>query len=453
MSLTMHTKLSYGVGAFGKDFAIIIVYLQLLFYYTDVLGVSAAFVGLVFLVARIWDAVNDPIMGWVVENTRTRWGKFKPWILIGTILNSILLFALFSAHHFDGTSQLIYIAITYILWGMTYTLMDIPFWSLVPTLAIDKEEREQLVPYPRFFADLAYIVTAAAALLAVDFFGNGDRAAGFQIFTLVIIACFALSTVVVLVNVKERFTEEAAASDTDQKLSIREMFKIIINNDQLYTLLGMALAHNLAMNLVTSFAIYYFTYVVGNESMFAYYLGVAGVAKLVTLVLFSRMAKWFSRQALWIGACVCPIIGCLLLILIAAYAPQNIVLIAISGILVNIGMALFWALIVIMVADTVDYGEFKHGVRSESVAYSVQTLVVKAGSAFAGFFIGVLLTAVNYVPNIEQTPATILGMKWIMIGLPSFFLTIAVIVYLRYYKLNGAFLAEVQTFVQNRYSK
>lgn len=123
-------KLCFGVGALGKDLCYAMISTYLMIYFTDTVGLAPLFVGNLFLVARVWDAVNDPMMGFVVDNTRSRWGKFRPWILIGTLLNAGILVLLFMGPELSGVAQYAYYSVMYILWGMTYTVMDIPYWSM-----------------------------------------------------------------------------------------------------------------------------------------------------------------------------------------------------------------------------------------------------------------------------------------------------------------------------------
>ena len=155
MKLTAGRKLCFGVGALGKDLCYAMISTFLMIYLTDTVGLAPLIVGNLFLVARVWDAVNDPMMGFLVDNTRTRWGKFRPWILIGTLLNSAIMIFMFRSPDLEGFSLYAYFSVMYILWGMTYTVMDIPYWFMLPSLSSTQKERESMSVIPRIFASSA----------------------------------------------------------------------------------------------------------------------------------------------------------------------------------------------------------------------------------------------------------------------------------------------------------
>ena len=171
--LTGLEKFAYGIGAVGKDMVYMLSASYVLYYFQDIMGVSAIAMGVILLVARVFDAFNDPIMGIVVAKTKTRWGKFRPWLLIGTVTNAAVLIVMFAAPpSLDGKGLIAYAAVTYILWGITYTMMDIPYWSMVPAFTDSGKERENLSALARSCAGVGSAVVTIVTVMAVAFLGN-----------------------------------------------------------------------------------------------------------------------------------------------------------------------------------------------------------------------------------------------------------------------------------------
>ncbi|NLS14081.1 melibiose:sodium transporter MelB [Vibrio sp. SM6] len=433
--ISLQTKLSYGLGALGKDFACAPIYIFLMFYFTDVAGLSAAFVGTVFLAARIIDAITDPMMGVIVDNTRSRFGKFRPWIVIGTLLNAIVLIGLFSTHMFEGTALYIYAAAAYILWGLTYTIMDIPYWSMIPALSSSRQEREKLVVWPRLFASLAWFITGTYGLHIVGELGNGDQGNGFFNVAVLIAVLFVMSAFLIARNVKEQTNTAASV----EKFNFKDVLTIIGKNDQLKALIGTVLSFQIANLLVGGFAIYYFSYALGDPELFPIYMMVAGVAEVAGVFLFPRIAAVLPRKFLWLIASGCAVLSCVLLLIMGLVAPGSALLIGLSGAAIKFGVGIANALQTVMLADVVDYGEHKTGRRSESVIFSVQTMLVKFAGAAGGFIVGIGLSLVGYVPNVEQSESTIMGLQFMMIGLPAVMMLLSGIIYKRYYRLHDGF--------------
>ena len=144
MKLTLKQKAAFGIGAVGKDMVYALSSSYVMYYYKDIIGLSASFVGLILMIARVFDAVNDPFMGVLVAKTRTKWGKFRPWLVSGTVLNALVLYAMFTAPDLKGASMMIFFSVIYILWGTTYTMMDIPYWSMIPAITTTPADTENL---------------------------------------------------------------------------------------------------------------------------------------------------------------------------------------------------------------------------------------------------------------------------------------------------------------------
>ena len=172
-SLTFLEKAAYGIGAVGKDMVYMLSASYILYYFQDIMGVNTIAMGVILLIARVFDAFNDPIMGVVVAKTKTRWGKFRPWLLIGTITNAVLLVLMFSAPpSLDGSGLIAYAAVTYILWGVTYTMMDIPYWSMVPAFTKSGKEREGLSALARSCAGVGSALITIVTVIAVSTIGG-----------------------------------------------------------------------------------------------------------------------------------------------------------------------------------------------------------------------------------------------------------------------------------------
>ena len=444
--LTSREKYSYGIGAYGKDLACGIVYTFLMIYFTDVVGINPAFVGTLFLMARLWDAINDPIMGMIVDNTRSRFGKFRPWIFIGTILNSVVLFLLFRKPDLEGTSLYLYYSVMYILWGMTYTIMDIPYWSMIPTLATTKEDREKISVVPRIFASLGGLTVTTFGIALVNKLGNGNQIKGFEYFALGIIIIFIISTIVTCINVKEKTQVQV----NNEKVNIKQAFNILKQNDQLLVFIGIVLAYNLAMQLAGGAAIYYFKYVAGKESLFSVY-SFFKVAEIGGLMLFPVVTRKIGRQQVFRVATILPMFGLITLFISGLIAPQSILFISLSAVLLNLGSGFLLGSTTVMLADIVDYGEYKLGSRNESIIFSAQTLLVKLASALSGWLIGVGLSLIGYVAGAAvQSNITIIGIRVIMTIIPSIVALVMYVIYKSKYKINGSFHDEILQVIGSR---
>lgn len=438
--LSAKEKYSYGIGAIGKDMCVCLIFYFCMLYYTDVLHISAGFVGTLFFFAKFWDAINDLAMGMIVDNTRSKWGKFRPWLVIGTLVNSVVLIIMFSDWGLKGVNLYVFASVMYVLWGMTYTIMDIPYWSMIPNLTSDPKERDKVAVIPRIFASLGGLLVAGFGLQMVDYLGKGDQQIGFTRFAWAVAIIFIVT---IGITVKNVTSADKIKNDKSEKITFTQVLRVIRQNDQLLVAVATILAFNFAMQCIGGVQTYYFIYVAGNKGLFSVFTIFAGLAEMFGLLIYPKISEHISKKQVYLLASGVPVLGLILLLIIGYVSPQNYVLTALAGILVKLGSGLQLGTVTVVLADVVDYGEYKLGTRNESVVFSTQTLLVKFASAIGALFTGFALDLTGYVPNAVQSLATLNGIRLMMIGIPVIFVMISFFIFKKSYKLNSAKMQEV----------
>lgn len=431
MELTFKQKAAYGIGAVGKDMVYALSASYAMYFYQDVLGLSATFVGLILMIARIFDAANDPFMGILVAKTNSRWGRFRPWLFSGTILNAVVLYALFAAPDLSQAGLMVYFTIVYILWGVTYTMMDIPYWSMIPAVTKTSAERENLSVVGRTCAGVGSALIAMFTMLLVGALGGDSERTGFRWVALIVAVIFVVSEVLCCIFFKEKSQTKM------QTAGVKDMFKALFRNDQALVVVLSIVLINSALYLTSNFVIYFFKYDFGGANWkgdYTMFSTVGGAAQILgMMVLYPLLRKKLSSTQVFTVSLITGIAAyALLLVECLLGFAASLPLLLIPGVLIFACNGMLSVLTTLFLSNSVDYGQLKTGRREESVIFSMQTFVVKAASGVAVFLAGIGLDIIGLQGNTdevgpiaERSAGTLLGLRLMMTILPMIVLVVA----------------------------
>jgi len=426
--LSFKEKVGYSLGDTASHFVWDMVGFWLLFFYTDVYGISAAAAGTIMLVARFWDMAIDPIIGIVSDRTNTRWGKFRPYILFGAIPYAVLAILTFTTPNFGELGKIIYAGATYVLLMTAYAFINLPYSALGAVMTDDTYERAGLNTY-RFIAGFTgqFVVTGLALTLA-EFFGGGNKAQGFQ-YTVFLFSGLSL----VFFFITFQTTKERVQPPKEQKNSLKEDLRNLMANKAWRILAIVGIISFIMFAMQNAAIAYYFKYYLGRENNVQLFNVIGTVALIVALPFSKPLAKRFGNKNVFIGS---SLISGLFFMLIYLPGVTDINTIYAFNIIAKMAYAPAVPLLWTMIADSADYGEWTTGRRATGLYFSAAVFAQKAGWGIGAAIAGWILTASNFVPNVTQTETAITGIKLLVSVIPGV-LYMSCALFMIFYKIDS----------------
>ena len=445
---------TFGLGTIGRDMLYTLVSMFLTYFMTEVMDLDDAtmwWITGVLLAARIFDAVNDPIMGAIVDNTRGKHGKFKPYIAWGAIGTAVVTVCMFTDLKLTGTAYVALFAVLYLLWDIAFTANDIGYWSMLPSLSLDQKEREKIGSIARICANVGLAVVMGAIMPITGWLGDvfGSDKTGWFVFAVACAVLMVGGQAITVFGVKEPHL----VAEPQKNATLRDLGRALFKNDQL---LFVAISMSLFMigySITTTAASYYFTYVYGDANMFSLFAAIFIVVQILSLSVFPAFSKRWNRKTLYAIGTVFVLLGYAVFffvpdgaVVLGGMMLDPMVFISIAGMFLAVGQAFIQFLMLMFLADSIEYGQWKLGRRSESVTFALQPFINKIGAAIANAVVmaTVIISGINSAESpADVTPEGINMLKISMFALPLIVIVLGYVVYLWKFKIDEKMYAKI----------
>lgn len=439
--LSIKEKIGYSMGDTASHFVWDMVGFWILIFYTDTFGISAAAAGTIMLIARFWDMISDPLMGIIADRTKTKWGKFRPYILWMALPYSVLAVLTFTTPNLGPTGKVIYAGVTYLLLMTAYTAINLPYSSLGAVMTPNSYERAGLNSYRFIFAFAGQFVVSGTALTLASYFGKGDNAKGYQ-YTLILFAILSF----VMFMVTFATTKERVQPPKKQQENLKEDLSNLFKNKPWLILFFVGIISFIMFAMQNLSIAYYFKYYLAKEENVQLFNVIGTVALIVAIPFSKPLAEKFGKRNVYLAS---SIISGIFFMLIYLPGVGNIKLIYLFNILAKMAYAPAVPLLWTMLADTADYSEWKTGRRSTGLTFSAATFAQKAGWGIGGALAGWLLAIFKFTPNVEQTELAITGIKLMVSVIPGIlYMSCAILLY--FYSIDHKTCVQMQTDLEAR---
>jgi len=418
--LSFRNKVGFAIGDYACNLYWQSISLFLMFYYTDAIGLPATTAGLIYMIASIFDGALDPVMGALADRTRTRWGRYRPWILLGAAPLGLSFAALYWTPASTGLMLTATVLLTHLLFRLAYTAVSIPYCALTARITSRSDERSSLAGFRMFFATLAGLTVSFLTQPLVATLGGGDQARGFFYAACVIAAISTCVLPLVFLNTRE----PVLASDAALPPTLAESFKAVRYNSAFWMVMVAVTAAALCSTMIGKSLLYYYKYFVHDEASARYALSVKAAAGLLIIPAWVQVTKFTGKRGAWFAASAWAVMA---LAIFAIFDIRSAVSAGALFLLLHVatlGLSMtYWS----MLPDTVEYGEWRSGIRAESFIFGIGIFFQKLALGLAAGLLGVALDFVGFRPNLEQSAETLAGIKFIIIFFPVLGLSVAAI--------------------------